>query len=295
MDISSISNSIVQSQTAPAQDTPVENEEVLSPSDVPQDQMGSRLAILAKKEKAIRESQSSYAEKLKDIEAREAALSKYKGFDDVNDENAVDFLKTKGLSLEKLQERWLSTLSDEDMDPIQKQISELTRKLASKDDEVKKLLEETLSKRDMESKDREIEEQSVHYNKACKEFITENAEKYDLITTFDAAEEVFKVIKDVYLKTAEIGPPKLLKFDEAADLYEGKLADMVKGMQKSRKVRELLGQEENEGNDLAQLLGQNTIDSSFRQSSAHSPELKTQAERDRQAAKLFESMIGGIS
>jgi len=293
MDISSISSAIVASQTAPAAVEAVENDTENIASDIPADQMGSRLAILAKKEKSIREQHTSYAQKIKELEEREAKLAKYQSFDEINDDNAVDFLKSKNLSLEKVQEKWLSTYTDEDLDPIQKQIRDLQKQLADSKDESKKYLDETLSKKDQDKRDQEIEEQSKYYAGELNKFLSENVEKYDLITTFAASDEVFRVIKDVYLETSKTGNPKLMTFEEASEAYEGKLAEQVQAMSKSKKVRELMGNyEEPQEDHLAHLTGQNTIDSSFSQSSAHSAELKTQAERDRAAAKLFEQMRG---
>lgn len=288
MSIEAITSQIVSSQTAPA---PEESADIKS--DINPEEMGSRLAILGKKEKSIFEKQQSLQQKLKEIEEREAKLSKYSKFEEINDENAVDFFKEKGLSLEKIQEKWLSQLNDDDLDPIQKQIKDLQSKLAAKDGEVKKLLDETLAERDSKAKQAEIEQQSQLYNAKLKEFISENTEKFDLISTFEAADEVFKVIKDVYLKTAENGEPKLLKFEEACELYESKLAEMVQGMTKSKKVLSLLGQSGQTGNledEVAKMFGQKTIDDSFSQSSSASNEYKTQEERERAAAKLMDQM-----
>ena len=83
-----------------------------------------------------------------------------------------------------------------------------------------------------------------------------------------------------------------MKFDEGCELYEKKLEETVHGMSKSDKVKKILGLVNGEGDFLSQLVsGQKTIDDSFSQSSANSPELKTEEERLRAAAKLFEQQL----
>lgn len=287
MSTEAITASIIAESTAPAaetaQETPVSTEEVaLSP----------QLAILAKKEKSLLQKQQELQAKLKEIEERSAKLGQWDELDKLASENPAEFFKRKGLSFEQIQQKMLESLADEDLDPIQKQIKELQAKLASKDDEVKKLLDETLSKRDQEAKQKEIEEQSKVYNEELKKHIQANAENYDLITTFGAEDEVFNVIKEVYLKTAETGTPKLMTFDEACNLYEKKLEELVQGMKKSKKVSNIFG--ESTEDPFAKVFGQTTLDDSFSQSSATSTEHKSEEERLRAAAKLFEQQIKGM-
>ena len=283
MNTESITSKIVESRTAPAPEPEMES------TDIKPEEMGSRLAILGKKEKGILEKERALQAKWKEIEEKEAKYSKYSQFDDVNEENAFEFLKGKNIPLEKVQEKWLSSLGDDDLDPIQKKIKELESKLASKDSEMKKILDETLSERDSKVQQQEIEKQSSLINENLKKFVSDKAEDFDLIKTFGAEEEVFNVIKQVYMKTAESGEPKLLSFEEACQEYENSLVEKVKVLLGSKKVQSILGG--NPDDKIAQLLGQKTIDDSFSQSSASSPDYKTQAERDEAAKKLFEGMV----
>jgi hypothetical protein len=185
----------------------------------------------------------------------------------------------------------LASLTDEELDPIQKQLKELKTQLSAKDEEYKKLLEEKFAEQDSLKKNQEIEEQSKYYNAELKKFIQSKADDFELITTFEAADEVFSVIKQVYLKTAESGAPKLMTFDEACQLYEKKLEETVQGMAKSNKLKKLLGVNADDDFFGSKVMGQFTLDDSFSQSSANSPELKTEEERLRAAAKLFEQQL----
>lgn len=295
METSAITDSIVSNAINPAvhEAINIDAPEVSSESAPVQDtDFAQRLAILAKKERGLLDKQKSWSQKLKEIEEKEKKLAEWESMEKLAQENPYEFFKKKGISYENLQEKMLASLTDEEMDPIQKQLKELKTQLASKDEEYKKLLEDKLAEQDAKKKETEIEEQSRYYNAELKKHIASNAEKYDLISTFEASDEVFNVIKQVYLKTAERGAPKLMTFDEACELYEKKLEETVQGMSKSNKVKKLLGFGNDEQDFFGSLVtGQKTIDDSFSQSSANSPELKTEEERLRAAAKLFEQQL----
>jgi DNA repair exonuclease SbcCD ATPase subunit len=261
-------------------------------SSAPQvDDWSQKLALLAKKERGLLEKQKSWQQKLKDIEEKEKKFSEWEQLDRLATENPSEFFKKKGLKFEELQDKMLASLTDEELDPIQKQLKELKTQLSSKDEEYKKLLEEKFAEQDSLKKNQEIEEQSKYYNAELKKFIESKADDFELITTFEAADEVFSVIKQVYLKTAESGAPKLMTFDEACQLYEKKLEETVQGMAKSNKVKKLLGVNADDDFFGSKVMGQFTLDDSFSQSSANSPELKTEEERLRAAAKLFEQQL----
>lgn len=292
MSTEAITQGIISEVTSPAPET-TEETVVNTETQGSDPELASRLAILAKKERSILEKTQSFQQKMKEMEEKMAKLSQWEELDKLATENPSEFFKKKGLSFEQIQQKMLESMADDDLDPIQKQLKELQQKLASKDDEVKKLLEETLSERDKKAKEVEIEEQSKYYNQELKKHIESKADDYDLIRTFGAEDEVFNVIKTVYLKTAESGAPKLMTFDEACNLYEKKLEELVGGMQKSKKVSKIFGVS---GTDdpFAKVFGQTTLDDSFSQSSATGNELKTEEERLRAAAKLFEQQTKAI-
>jgi len=291
METGSITESIV-SQAVNPEVINNASESIEVESSAPQvDDWSQKLALLAKKERGLLEKQKSWQQKLKDIEEKEKKFSEWEQLDRLATENPSEFFKKKGLKFEELQDKMLASLTDEELDPIQKQLKELKTQLSSKDEEYKKLLEEKFAEQDSLKKNQEIEEQSKYYNAELKKFIQSKADDFELITTFEAADEVFSVIKQVYLKTAESGAPKLMTFDEACQLYEKKLEETVQGMAKSNKVKKLLGVNADDDFFGSKVMGQFTLDDSFSQSSANSPELKTEEERLRAAAKLFEQQL----
>jgi len=291
METGSITESIV-SQAVNPEVINNASESIEVESSAPQvDDWSQKLALLAKKERVLLEKQKSWQQKLKDIEEKEKKFSEWEQLDRLATENPSEFFKKKGLKFEELQDKMLASLTDEELDPIQKQLKELKTQLSAKDEEYKKLLEEKFAEQDSLKKNQEIEEQSKYYNAELKKFIQSKADDFELITTFEAADEVFSVIKQVYLKTAESGAPKLMTFDEACQLYEKKLEETVQGMAKSNKVKKLLGVNADDDFFGSKVMGQYTLDDSFSQSSANSPELKTEEERLRAAAKLFEQQL----
>ena len=291
METGSITESIV-SQAVNPEVVNNASESIEAESSAPQvDDWSQKLALLAKKERGLLEKQKSLQQNRKDMEEKEKKFSEWEQLDRLVTENPSEFFKKKGIKFEDLQNKMLASMEDEELEPIQRQLKELKAQLSAKDEEYKKLLEEKFAEQDSLKKNQEIEEQSKYYNAELKKFIQSKADDFELITTFEAADEVFSVIKQVYLKTAESGAPKLMTFDEACQLYEKKLEETVHGMAKSNKVKKLLGVNADEDFFGSKVMGQFTLDDSFSQSSANSPELKTEEERLRAAAKLFEQQL----
>lgn len=295
MSTEAITQSIIASETA---EPTAESVESIMPESAEinvagDSDLAQRLAILAKKEKGLLTKQQSFSQKMKEIEEKEKKLSQWEELDRLASENPSEFFKKKGLSFEQIQQKMLESMQDDELDPIQKQLKELQSKLASKDSELEKLLNDKLAERDKIKQEQDIEEQSKFYNQELKKFIQDKVEEYDLINTFDASDEVFNVIKTVYLKTAEKGTPRLMSFDEACNLYEKKLEEQVQSMKKSKKVLRFFGADASE-DEIAKVFGQTTLDDSFSQSSSTSPEYKTEAERLKAAAKLFEQQLKAI-
>jgi hypothetical protein len=288
MSTEAITQAIVNEFSAPVESSEAAVEAVEPQGD---SDLAQRLAIVAKKEKSYYEKRKQDEVKNKSLEERYEKLKQWEELDKLATENPSEFFKKKGMSFEQIQQKMLESMQDDELDPIQKQLKELQAKLASKDDEYKKLMDDKFSERESAQKQQEIEEQSKFYNQELKKFISDKSDQYDLISTFEAGDEVFNVIKTVYLKTSEKGTPKLMTFDEACDLYEKKLEELVEGMKKSKKVSKIFGADIGEEDIFGKVSGQTTIDDSFSSSSAHSPELKTDAERLRAAAKLFEQQL----
>lgn len=272
--------------------TPVETEETVDAPLSNDPDFSQRLSILAKKEKGLLTRQQEIQQRLREIEEKDKKFKDWEDNESLFEKNPTEYFKKKGKSFEEIQQKMLESMQDEDLDPIQKQIKELQQKLASKDDEMKKILNETLSERDKKKQESELEEQSKYYNQELKKHISSKGEEYDLINTFEASDEVFNVIKNVYLKTSESGSPRLMSFDEACNLYEKKLEELVQGMKKSSKVSKIFGASSEE-DPFGQVSGQTTLDDSFSQSSSNSPDYKTEHERLKAAAKLFEQQLKG--
>lgn len=286
--VEGITESIVTEVAAPQGETAQTTEAPQVDNDLAQ-----KLAILSKKEKGILSKNQEIQAKLKEIEEKNSKLSKWEEYEKLVTENPMEFFKQKGLSFEQVQQKMLESLSDEDIDPIQKQIKELSQKLASKDKEIEDLLNKKLNEKEESEKAKNLEAQSKHYQAELNKFLDSNKDEYELVNAFGASEEVFNVIKEVYLKTFEKGTPKLMTFKEASDLYEKKLVDTLQSMKELKKVKSMFGSSE-ESDILAAMSGISTIDDSFTQSASTSPELKTEEERVRAAAKLFEQQMKSL-
>lgn len=291
--VEGITESIVTQVTSPVETQTTEQATQDQPAAQDTD-LAQRLAILAKKEKGILTREQEYKQKLKEYEEKAAKYSQYDELDKLVSENPLEFFKRKGLSFEEIQQKMLQSLNDEDIDPIQKQLKELSEKLASKDKEIAELLEKKLAEKEEDSKKKNLDEQSKHYQAELNKFLESNKDEYELINAMGVQEEVFDVIKTVYLQTSEKGAPKLLTFKEASDLYEKEIANKIETLKNIKKVQSMFGIQQDESDIIAKLSGINTIDDSFTQTSSTSPDLKSEEERTRAAAKLFEQQLKGI-
>jgi uncharacterized protein YlaN (UPF0358 family) len=285
MEPSGVTAQVIESISAPKEQV----------QEAPQDQdFANKLAIIAKKEKAIMAEKSSFAQKLKELEEKEGKLKQWEELDQLVTDNPSEFFKKKGLSFEQIQQKMLESMQDDELDPIQKKnkemFSELKSELAKLKEENEKLIKGEFEQRDTKEKQKYIDEQSKHYKAELNNFIQENSEKYDLINTYGVADEVFKVMQAVYIESSKKGSPRVMGFDEVCDLYEKGLEDKVMGMSKSNKVKKLLGLIDSE-DPIAQMFGQKTIDDSFTASAATGNGPQTEKERMQAAAKIFEQSM----
>jgi hypothetical protein len=134
METGSITESIV-SQAVNPEVINNASESIEVESSAPQvDDWSQKLALLAKKERGLLEKQKSWQQKLKDMEEKEKKFSEWEQLDRLATENPSEFFKKKGLKFEELQDKMLASLTDEELDPIQKQLKELKTQLSSKDE-----------------------------------------------------------------------------------------------------------------------------------------------------------------
>lgn len=288
MDLENLVQQTIQVDTSA--DAPVEGE-----TEKPQvaDDFSQRLSILTKKEKGLMAKQRELEAKLKELQEKEGKVGEYSEIDKLLDENPAEFFKRKGKSFEDIQEKWLASLSDDDIDPIQKQIKELKQQLANKNSEFEKMFEEKLSKKEQMEQEKKIEEQKSEYKTHLNKFIDQNTEKYELINKVEGSrEEVFELMTQVYMKTLESGKPKLLTFEEACDLYEAELEKQIEVLLQSNKVKKKLGLSEGMSEqDLAKFVGHETLDDTFAPTSSISADQKSERERELAARKMFEEMM----
>ena len=194
-----------------------------------EDQMGSRFAALARREKALvdRERQMKT-----DYEAKEAAwkekdekYSSYSGMDEALKEDPLKWLESKGLSYSNLTDRALGIEAEEQSYDPRSEIQALRDELKQRDEASEQ------SKKDAEEqavKDREAQGLSDYRGQI--DTVVDDNEKYELINIKGAKDDVVQTAIEYYNKFQ-----KLLSAEEAADMVEEYLTTEAQKYMKANK------------------------------------------------------------
>jgi hypothetical protein len=275
--------------------------ETEKPQEQPQQSSSQKLdtlAILARKERKILEDQKRFSEERKSFEQKQAELREKMELLDLVDNDPIEFLKRKGLSMSDLNSKYLEVANDEDIDPVTRKIADLEKQLKAYQDKY-------------ESKFTEIEEKEVNQLKEQESaqvkqlvgqidtFLKGDTEKYELINSLveDGASQVFELMQEMYNQSKAINPgnPTILKPEEAAEMFENYLAEEVKKVLPLKKIKNLINPDLE--NDLMQQaashINDKTLNDNYRTSSSVTSNDLSEQERIEQAIKLAQQMIGG--
>jgi hypothetical protein len=202
-------------------------------------------------------------------------------------------LREKKANMEGLDEAYHDMMDSNKINELKKEIKEL-QKYKSKAEKVLEKMRskaegKTTKKNTEDTTDESIEEEAVIDEVSIDENDPESGPQ------LEETEQVYETL--LWQKRAGIisETEYVAKLEEAKKkmtaTQKEKKEDIVKGMKKSKKVSKIFGADIGEEDIFGKVSGQTTLDDSFSSSSAHSPELKTDAERLRAAAKLFEQQL----
>lgn len=169
------------------------------------ERLAAKFAEVARRNAMLRKQKAQVTAPLKEkeseIEKMRAELERLKKYEEISD--PMELLKLKGMSYEDLITRNLDPESFDTKSELQKVREELAA--------FKKEAEEK-EKQKLES---EKESVKANYLNHLKSFVEKAGEKYELINTFGATNDVFDTIEEMYNKTG-----KVLSEEEACDLVE---------------------------------------------------------------------------
>lgn len=212
-------------QAAPAIETPKEEkkEETLSP----------RFAALARKEKYL----TKQAQEMKAMKAElDAKLAQIKEWEGIS--NPLEALKKKGFSYEDVTNY---VLNDQKLTPelevkgMKEQMTKWMQEQESK---------QTQSQAEAKAKaEAEMQKTIENFKNQVNEFVTQNADKYELINLHEQQEMVFATIEEYYNKTG-----KIMTNTEASDLVESYLEEQIDKSLKTKKLQSKLAPKVEEKN-----------------------------------------------
>lgn len=193
----------------------------------------ARFAALAKREREAFKAQQEAKALREQIKAELAQVEAWKAAQGLAKTNPLAFLEQQGLTYEQLTQLMLSGGQDSPAAAAKAVEQRLDAKIqsieareqAAKDAQAARQAEE--SRRTIETHERE-----------AVEFVTGAADKYELTNMLGMQEEVPKLIRLAYQKAVKAGEtPKVMTFEEAADLVEKHLEAQAVKVQKAKKFQ----------------------------------------------------------
>lgn len=202
------------------------------------DEMSSKFAALAKKERITRLAQYNLKQKESAIAKREQEIAqrqqeiedRFKLWDEEFKKSPIEAIKKRGYSYEDMTK---AALNDGKFDPAT-EVKEVRSELQRLRDE--QAQEKQKNKEDQEAKNQaDLKDTIDRFRTNIGEHIESNKEKYEFTALFDASEHVFETVDRHFEATTAAGKPKIMSIDEACELVEKYLEGEVERMATSSK------------------------------------------------------------
>lgn len=228
--MSEIINETVQTDVVRDEPQQTETKEVSAPQPNPKaDLLSSKFAQLTKKEREI-------SQREKEIKAHHEQLEQYKSLKTSAKEKVNEALEHLGLTAEDVINWQIKQLEADDEDHTPEgRYKKLEAKLMGF--EQAQAEKERLEKERLEQAEKERTEQLItNFKSNITSFITDNAEKFELVSNLGATEDVFDVIELNYQKTG-----KMMNIEQAVELVENHYLEESKAIiNKTNKLKSLL-------------------------------------------------------
>jgi hypothetical protein len=217
---------VVENAKAPESAPQTEPTQPILPEKKPEDDFSSKFAALSRREKGLLEKERKIKAMEEELNGRSGKVNSWeervKGLKQ-NPAAFDDLLSEAGISFEDYLNNKLGIQSEE--------------KQLTPDEMYKKLKEEMEGnfKKLEEEKKQQIEAQNAqtidNFKTEVSDFITTNADKYELINYQGDFDLVYNVVEEYFHKEGEI-----LSIQDAADLVEKHLEEIVDGANKLKKI-----------------------------------------------------------
>lgn len=195
------------------------------------DEMSSKFAALAKKERIARLQAAQVKKQREALAERERVIAeRERGFQEEFKRSPLEALKKLGYTYDDITK---AALNDGKFDAstevkeVRSEIQRLREEQAEKDKKAQEAIETAAQKAEQDA----IEA----FRGRISETIEAQKDKYELVHLYDASELVFQTVEEHYARTAKEGKPKILSVDEACELVEQYLESEIDRMAKTSK------------------------------------------------------------
>jgi hypothetical protein len=259
-----------------------------------------KFALLAKKERMMREKENSWTQREKEWEEKSRKLAELEELSKLMEENPLEAIKRKkGWDLQQLNEHAVKTMGDDELDPV----AQITRNFQKQMEEMKTNLtqefQQKIQEKEQEYTKKDYDHQISNFKSSIKDFVTENKGEYEFINAYRdqdgkpaGIDLVYEVIYADVIRRKEGGEEELapMSFKDACNKVETYLDSQLTPLLNLNKVRSKFS---SDSVDLDKLVTQNspkTINNSFVPKTQSLDQLSA-ADRRKQAEDLVRSWL----
>jgi hypothetical protein len=275
-------------------------------------EFANQFSVIARMEKKMREEREALKKREMELEERGKKYSGYDELDQLMEKNPLEALSKKGWDYEKLTQFALQNVSDEELDPVQRELKTTKSKLEefekSFDERVMAKVQELIGNKEKEYESKAHELEIKNIRKTIEATVEANKEKYEFINAYnDVAKEeagedgkadsaldlIFDAIQSHVVQQREDGVPedqiKMLSYTEAADRVEAYLEGKLQKFLTLSKVKSKLNPAPQTPDSLIKSFQTKTISDDFTPRSVQVNE--SEEDRVRKAIELVSKGI----
>lgn len=210
--------------------------------------VGDQLGFIARMEKKLRQEREALEKQRKEFEEKYNKVSKWEQYDKQLEIDPLEVLKEKGWDYEKLTNHAMSKISDEDLDPVQRELKELRGFKESVPDLIQQAIQNAINEENKKYEAQSYEQEIKNIKQTIAATISAAKDKYELINEHgdEALDLVFETIKKHVEQQRENGVEendiKMMGYSEAADKVEAYLDNQLQRYLRLNKVKNKLGQ-----------------------------------------------------
>jgi hypothetical protein len=209
--------------------------------------VGDHLSFIARMEKKIRQREEALEKQRKEMDEKYNKYSKWEEYEKKLEVDPLEVLKEKGWDYEKLTNHAMSKISDEDLDPVQRELKDLRGFKESVPQLIQQAIQEAVDKENKKYEVQSYEQEIKNIKQTISATVSSNKDKYELINEHgdEALDLVFETIKKHVEQQQANGVAeneiKMLSYTEAADKVEEYLDNELQRYLRLNKVKNKFG------------------------------------------------------